>query len=715
MSIYDSPFYILGVSLRDNKQAIINAAENKILSSNKEPAIIDEAKNALINPKKRIIAELTWFPGLSPRMTSNVMSMLSMNAENIFDLVSMARALTIPFDPFNMQDESWNQYSCDENEKPEWEDDETYDEYSARLCNWQNKIILPVAKSKIFAFITDLYPFGENVIRSTSQIVNDVDTYFANTFKLSIPEIEQNEGEVDVDYELRCRKIWRFNWQQSVIKALQYFNNIDYTSSFEILAGVKRKIDITNSPVYNFMTMSSIPWMNLISTVLIARTDLTKIEKSALITYLSELYELINVNELYFNINESRNISGFPLLHSEDFTIEECLNILKKGYKDAIESAINTLPSQDLVKTVTTLITKATENGARQAPIMLYDMIDSYEINSQSFLNKESGNIKTVAEKIKNSVATNQPEPVIDSLVDTLIKVTKNWDKVAQPIQLSKQSKGQDDELGIELGNYIRDVAVVDLYNNGWHKQGEKVLHMVGEVFAEVARVADKNNEDLDTLEKIKADRRALEAKQKQEDAEWAREITYSAEWGLIVKNHVRISPSGVEWKNEVMRLEEISSLCWGGFIQKVNGITTSKVYTAVLNSSYRSMTIKITKEDIFDKFVDCLWKAVGIRLLFEFLQLLKNKESVAIGNILVFDTGVKLTNFHLFKANDVNFYPWSDIRCYCESGNFYIKSISTGVTGSASYLSAPNTHVFETALRIFFKKGGTNISSALD
>lgn len=63
MNLFDNPFYILGASPADNKQRLCELAEEKSLLLDADA--IAKAHNILMNPQKRLIAEISWFPGAS--------------------------------------------------------------------------------------------------------------------------------------------------------------------------------------------------------------------------------------------------------------------------------------------------------------------------------------------------------------------------------------------------------------------------------------------------------------------------------------------------------------------------------------------------------------------------------------------------------------------------------------------------------------------------
>ena len=74
MNIFENPFYILGVSPRDNRRAIAAAAEDKLFLS--DAAVINDARNALLIPEKRLAAEMRWFPGIDDRKIAELIEFL---------------------------------------------------------------------------------------------------------------------------------------------------------------------------------------------------------------------------------------------------------------------------------------------------------------------------------------------------------------------------------------------------------------------------------------------------------------------------------------------------------------------------------------------------------------------------------------------------------------------------------------------------------------
>ncbi|MDD4767080.1 MAG: hypothetical protein PHF87_05780 [Desulfotomaculaceae bacterium] len=75
MNIFDNPFFVLGATTRDNRRKIIELADEKNLSSDSDRCL--QARNDLTNPRKRLAAEISWFPGVSPKRIEGIITYLT--------------------------------------------------------------------------------------------------------------------------------------------------------------------------------------------------------------------------------------------------------------------------------------------------------------------------------------------------------------------------------------------------------------------------------------------------------------------------------------------------------------------------------------------------------------------------------------------------------------------------------------------------------------
>jgi hypothetical protein len=75
--IQRNPFHILGVSACDNRQRILEAAEERSLIIDAD--LCAKARSDLTNPRTRLAAELAWLPGISPRRAQQLVTTLTAN------------------------------------------------------------------------------------------------------------------------------------------------------------------------------------------------------------------------------------------------------------------------------------------------------------------------------------------------------------------------------------------------------------------------------------------------------------------------------------------------------------------------------------------------------------------------------------------------------------------------------------------------------------
>ena len=136
-------------------------------------------------------------------------------------------------------------------------------------------------------------------------------------------------------------------------------------------------------------------------------------------------------------------------------------------------------------------VDQATQNGAIHAPILIDDLVDTYEVEAQGFLDKEAEALKTIVEQIREAAAQSRDEDTIDRLVTKLERVVKNWDYVAQPIQVSFSSRGLSHGLSHKVAREIRKLAV-ELYNeHSLLSVSKRLTAIQQEVFAEIAKIIE--------------------------------------------------------------------------------------------------------------------------------------------------------------------------------------------------------------------------------
>ena len=420
------------------------------------------------------------------------------------------------------------------------------------------------------------------------------------------------------------------------------------------------------------------------------------------------LAEDLSPADVLRDINEDRAVSGFPEVRALD-QLEAELTARKRYYRIAIKDALDRLPPMTLVQVMTETVDGVTSGGDDHAPGLIDDLVDSYEVETQGILQKEAENVHKLITTVRDWASSG--ETVVKPYVDKLDSIARNWDKIAQPIQLSAKARGIVHEPSRELAYGIRSLAI-DLFNkHGMLAHSQRLTGLIQELFSEVPEVADRAEEDADALADIFQQRKAAAAHKD----EWAREITYRAEIGVMFKDTLSISPEGVSWKGQSFPLDSITRVRWGGVSHSVNGIPTGTTYTIAFGDRRSEAVVELKKQDIYSTFIDKLWRAVCVRLLTEMLEALKDGRDLHFGDALLHDDGITLMKRKFLGSNERVRCSWSQVHVWSADGSFCIgakddKKVNAGV----SYVHGANTHVLEQAIRMGFKKPGLRRLSEL-
>lgn len=254
--------------------------------------------------------------------------------------------------------------------------------------------------------------------------------------------------------------------------------------------------------------LTSVARSNLLAAGLSRLPDCSADDIAEWILEIARAFEDIDPEELCMILNEERIVSGFPEI-TDISAVEAEIQERRHHYRQVIKSALDNLSAKDLVKAVTIAVESATDDGEEQGPILIDDLVDSYEVEAQAFLEKEEGNIKVLLEKIRAAADAKRPDSTLIPLINQLIQIVENWDTVAQPIQVSTKSRGLDHDASHRVAMLVRGLAI-DLFNeHGKLDFSQQLTNILQEVFAEIGEVAELTAEDANALDEI-AEKRKL-------------------------------------------------------------------------------------------------------------------------------------------------------------------------------------------------------------
>lgn len=475
-------------------------------------------------------------------------------------------------------------------------------------------------------------------------------------------------------------------------------------------AKIEELLSLAESSPEKILAEESLPSLARANILAEGITRLSAVDASTLSSWLiaiDEAFDYTDAEDVLSLLNSERVVAGFPEI-SEVSLIEEELENCRNSYRSAIKTALDKLPSRELIRAVTSAVEEATCDGILGINEVLIDTVDLYEVEAQEFLTKEEENIDRLIEMIRTALKNNSSDTQLHSLVGHLKQVVKNWDMVAQPIQLSAKSRGLDHDASKRVGGNVRSLAI-DAFNN-YNKLeiSQQLTALIQEVFAEVDTLAERATEDAETLQELVEERRLAGVRAE----EFRREITYEVSIGRVFGKMFKISPEGVEWEGKRWPLESITRLRWGGTKHSVNFIPMGIEYTIVFGSQSALATLTLREKDKYGDIIDKLWRAVGFRILAEFLEGLAQGRKYRFGSAVFDDYGVELERTRLFGTSEREYCSWDEVSIWNANGCFCIGKTTDKKTSEAfSYQEEDNIHILEAAIRMLFNKGGNRLS----
>ncbi|MCH3914122.1 MAG: hypothetical protein LKE29_02325 [Acidaminococcaceae bacterium] len=240
-----------------------------------------------------------------------------------------------------------------------------------------------------------------------------------------------------------------------------------------------------------------------------------KVDKNTIKTWISAIatsFDNISSKGLTESINIARQTAGISII-SNEILVEDALMNSKHFFVQTIKNKMNEMQTTDMVAMLTELVDIDTNRGRKQGTEIVEELVEAYELEAQVFFNKANKQIKSLADTILDDAGRNVPDTVLKEKVDKLINIVKQWDKIAQPIQVSNLSKGTEHAESKQVAFIVRELAIT-LYNKYGKLQATKaIIQMMKDVFAEVITVAEKSNEDSEILNEISQRRETSDLK----------------------------------------------------------------------------------------------------------------------------------------------------------------------------------------------------------
>ena len=205
---------------------------------------------------------------------------------------------------------------------------------------------------------------------------------------------------------------------------------------------------------------------------------------------LAVIIESVGPKALRTIINTDRIVSGFREI-TDLSMIEKALRERRQYYRQVVEGALNRLTEAVRVRSVTQMVAQATANGTRHGPTLIEDMVDSYyELKVQTSLEGKAERLKALAQDIGETADNNASDRRLEAKIQSLTKALRDWDALAQPIQICAASRGLTHSGSMEIAGSVGYLAgfLFDKSRSDLFRQLNSALR---DTFAEVAPIAD--------------------------------------------------------------------------------------------------------------------------------------------------------------------------------------------------------------------------------
>lgn len=212
---------------------------------------------------------------------------------------------------------------------------------------------------------------------------------------------------------------------------------------------------------------------------------------------IDEQYADLDVDRIVELINENREKAKLGVVQTQDVIIE--LGKKREEIRQIITDKLSSLDQDAYVELVTMIAEKCIADDLYTDGVILFDVVDQYEIRIQSVLDERTEGIKKHIETIEYM----KDESDISEQVDLLINNVKEWDILAQPLQLKSQASGIPHETSEQLGLELRNLALLLHNEKGMTKDAFSLVNAMKSVFAELGELVDLFDSDSSALNNL--------------------------------------------------------------------------------------------------------------------------------------------------------------------------------------------------------------------
>ena len=207
---------------------------------------------------------------------------------------------------------------------------------------------------------------------------------------------------------------------------------------------------------------------------------------------IARAFEDIDLEMVRTVINEDRQDAGFPIAHLPD--IGEALHDKQAPYyRQVMTSAMDKLSAKERTEAMTRIVASAIADD-NQLPRLIIPLVAWYKEDGEVLksLEEHETKIGNLDGQLRLAADANRPDSVLVPLVNQLIQEVKNWDVIAQPIQVSKTSQGLPQNESEALEERVRDLAMHLFDAHDKLNFCLQLIRTLQEAFAEVDEISNR-------------------------------------------------------------------------------------------------------------------------------------------------------------------------------------------------------------------------------
>jgi hypothetical protein len=181
--------------------------------------------------------------------------------------------------------------------------------------------------------------------------------------------------------------------------------------------------------------------------------------------------------------------------------------------------------------------------------------------------------------------------------------------------------------------------------------------------FALLSESYDQITNETPTIVQVTKDREENRFYRQRHDEQFETSLSYSADLGPRLRRRLEISTVGLSWEGRSYKFEEINRLRWGYSGYSMRALTTGSKYIVGFQTSSLGAVIHLRHDDVYNEIVDRLWRTVAVRILFEYVDRLKNGGRLVFPCLRVEDIAITLFTGGTFKAKKEMRLTWDNVR----------------------------------------------------